>query len=144
MPTLVVASSPTDWPFEIANVEVVDARSYLTRPEYCEMRGAKVVNLCRSYRYQSTGYYVSLLAEARGHKPLPSVATLQDLKTQAIVRLVSEDLEDLIGNSLGSIKSDTFTLSIYFGRNMAKRYDRLCLHLFNQFQSPLLRAEFCA
>jgi glutathione synthase/RimK-type ligase-like ATP-grasp enzyme len=58
------------------------------------------------------------------------------------VRLVSEELEELIGKSLAAIKSDTFTLSVYFGRNMAKRYDRLCLHLFNQFQSPLLRAEF--
>ncbi len=142
MTILVVASSPTDWPFEIANVEVVDARSYLTRPEYSEMRGAKVINLCRSYRYQSTGYYVSLLAEARGHKPLPSIATLQDLKTQAIVRMASEELEDLITKSLSPIKSDTFTLSVYFGRNMAKRYERLCLHLFNQFQSPLLRVQF--
>ncbi len=142
MPTLIVASSPNDWPFEIANVEVVDAKSYLTRPEYCEMRGAKVVNLCRSYRYQGIGYYVSLLAEARDHKPLPSVATLQDMKTHAIVRLASDELEELISKSLAQIKSDTYTLSIYFGRNMAKRYERLCLHLFNQFQSPLLRAEF--
>ena len=142
MTTLVVASSPTDWPFEIANVQVIDARSYLTLPEYSEMRGAKVINLCRSYRYQSTGYYVSLLAEARGHKPLPSIATLQDLKTQAIVRMASEELEELIEKSLAPIKSNTFTLSIYFGRNMAKRYERLCLHLFNQFQSPLLRVAF--
>ncbi len=142
MTILVVASSPTDWPFEIANVEVVDARSYLTHPEFSERRGAKVINLCRSYRYQSTGYYVSLLAEARGHKPLPNIATLQDLKTQAIVRMASEELEELIQKSLAPIKSDTFTLSIYFGRNTAKRYERLSLHLFNQFQSPLLRAEF--
>ncbi len=47
----------------------------------------------RSYRYQSVGYYVSLLAEARGHKPLPSVSTIQDLKTPAVVKVLSEDLE---------------------------------------------------
>ena len=29
---------------------------------------AKVFNLCRSYRYMSSGYYVSLLAGARGHR----------------------------------------------------------------------------
>jgi glutathione synthase/RimK-type ligase-like ATP-grasp enzyme len=139
---LVVANSPKDWPFRIENVETVDARAYLTRPEYLEMRGAKVFNLCRSYRYQSTGYYVSLLAEARGHKPLPGITAIQDLKSRTMLRLASEELEELIAKSLSRIKSDKFTLSIYFGRNMAQRYERLCRHLFNQFQAPLLRASF--
>jgi hypothetical protein len=80
---LIVVDNPAKWPFAIAGVDVVDARSYLTRPEYSEMRGVKLINLCRSYSYQTSGYYVSLLAEARGHKPLPSVTTIQDMKSQA-------------------------------------------------------------
>lgn len=142
MPILIVANNPREWPFEIPNVEVVDARTYLTRPEFSEMRGVKVFNLCRSYRYQSIGYYVSLIAEARGHRPLPSITTIQDIKSQSMVRLVSDDLEDLIQESLAPIQSDKFTLSIYFGKNLAKRYDRLSLHLFNLFQAPMLRAVF--
>ncbi|MCA9212120.1 MAG: RimK family protein [Planctomycetales bacterium] len=142
MSVLIVTNVVKDWPAETTNADVVDARTYLTDPKYNELRGAKVFNLCRSYRYQSTGYYVSLLAEARGHKPLPSVSTVQDLKTQAIVRMVSDDLDALVQKSLAPIKSDKFTLSIYFGRNLAKRYNRLALSLFNQFQSPLLRAHF--
>ncbi len=140
--TLIVTNSPKDWPADLVGVQVVDARTYLTDPAFSEPRGIKVFNLCRSYRYQSSGYYVSLLAEARGHKPIPSIATIQDLKTQAIVRLVSDELDELIQKSLAPIKSDKFTLSIYFGANMAHRYDRLSLQLFNQFQSPLLRASF--
>ncbi|MBI1913504.1 MAG: RimK-like ATPgrasp N-terminal domain-containing protein, partial [Planctomycetes bacterium] len=73
MPILIIANDLKDWPFQVPGVEVVEARAYLTRHEYSDMRGAKLFNLCRSYRYQSTGYYVSLLAEARGHKPLPSI-----------------------------------------------------------------------
>jgi len=142
VPILIVANNPREWPFEIPNVEVVDARTYLTRPEFSEMRGVKVFNLCRSYRYQSIGYYVSLIAEARGHRPLPSITTIQDIKSQSMVRLVSDDLEDLIQESLAPIQSDKFTLSIYFGKNLAKRYDRLSLHLFNLFQAPMLRAVF--
>ncbi len=142
MRILIVANSPKEWPFQIPNVEVVDAWSYLTRPEYSDLRGVKLFNLCRSYRYQTTGYYVSLLAEARGHKPLPSVSTLQDLKSQTMVRMVSEELEELIQHSLAPIQSDRFTLSIYFGRNLARRYEKLSLHLFNMFQSPLLRVQF--
>ena len=142
MKILIVTNSPKGWPVQMENVQVVDARAYLTDPSFNALRGVKVFNLCRSYRYQSTGYYVSLLAEARGHKPLPSITTIQDLKTQAIVRNVSEDLEEQIQKVLAPIKSDRFTLSIYFGRNVAKRYTRLALQLFNQFQSPLLRAYF--
>ncbi|MCA9184087.1 MAG: RimK family protein [Planctomycetales bacterium] len=142
MPILIVTNSPKDWPTQIENVQVIDARSYLTDPAYCEMKGIKLFNLCRSYRYQTTGYYVSLLAEARGHRPLPSITTVQDLKNQAIVRIVSDELDEMIQSCLSRIKSDKFTLSVYFGHNMARRYDRLALQLFNQFQAPLMRAHF--
>lgn len=142
MSVLIVANDPKTWPFQIPDVEVVDARSYLTQPKYSDLRGVKVFNLCKSYRYQSAGYYVSLLAEARGHKPLPSITTIQDLKSQSMVRLISDDLDELIQKSLHPLHSGEFTLSIYFGRNMAKRYDRLCSHLFNLFQAPMLRAQF--
>ena len=141
MAVLIVVNDPKQWPFEIPEVQVVDARSYLTRPEFSDLRTAKVFNLCRSYRYQTVGYYVSLLAEARGHKPLPNVSTLQDLNSQVMMRLVTNELDELIQKSLSRIHSDKFTLSIYFGQNMAKRYARLSLQLFNIFQSPLLRAQ---
>ncbi|MFG0333760.1 MAG: RimK family protein [Maioricimonas sp. JB049] len=142
MPTLIVATSRKDWPFDIPDVEVVDAWDYLTRPEYSDLRGVKLLNLCRSYRYQSTGYYVSLLAEARGHKPLPSIQTLQDLKSPSMVRVFSSELDELIQRSLAPLQSREFTLSIYFGRNTARRYEKLSLQLFNLFQAPLLRARF--
>lgn len=142
MSILIVTSRAEDWPARIDGVEVIDDESYLTDPAYSERRGAKVFNLCRSYRYQTTGYYVSLLAEARGHKPLPSVATVRDLKTQSVVRMVSDEFDELIQKSLAPIKSDSFRLSIYFGQNLAEKYQRLALTLFNQFQSPLLRADF--
>ena len=101
MRILIIANSQKDWPFRIPDADVVDAWSYLTQPQFSELRGVKVFNLCRSYRYQTVGYYVSLLAEARGHKPLPSITTLQDLRSQAMMRSVSEELEDLIQHSLG-------------------------------------------
>lgn len=143
MTAMIVTSKPNDWPFQISGVDVVDAWSYLTSPELANAnRNTRVYNLCRSYQYQSTGYYVSLLAEARGHRPLPEVTTLQDLKTPAMVRFVSDELEELIRRCLAPLQSEAFTLSMYFGRNMARRYDRLCLHLFNLFPVPLLRVEF--
>lgn len=142
MQILIVVNDPEDWTLSIPGVELVAARAYLTEERYSQLRRIKVFNLCRSYRYQSVGYYVSLLAEARGHKPQPNVATIQDMKLQTLARLYSDDLDEVIQHSLAPIRSDQFILSIYFGHNLAKRYSRLSLHLFNLFPAPLLRAHF--
>ncbi len=142
MSFLIVVNNPSNWPLSTPGVEVVSARSYISDLKYSQLRGAKVFNLCRSYRYQSLGYYVSLLAEARGHKPLPAISTIQDLKSLTIMRLAADDLGELVEHSLNHLQTDGFVLSIYFGRNIARRYDRLCLRLFNVFPAPLLRAHF--
>jgi glutathione synthase/RimK-type ligase-like ATP-grasp enzyme len=139
---LVIVDSPRDWPLDIPGVRIVAARTYLTDAAYGEGRSDKVFNLCRSYRYQSLGYYVSLLAEARGHKPLPRVSTMEDLKSQNLVRLLTENQDELVQKLLAPIKSDAFELSIYFGRNVASRYDALSHQLFSLLQAPLLRAHF--
>jgi len=120
---------------------VLTARDYLLAPPELNRR-AKVYNLCSSTRYQSVGYYVSLLAEARGHKALPSIATLQDFNDQANVRFFSRELGSLIQKSLEPILAEEFTLSVYFGKNLAKRYDKLCSHLYGLFPAPLMRASF--
>jgi len=142
MSVLVVVDNPEDWPLAIPEVNVVAARTYLTDPAYGSERALRLYNLCKSYRYQSLGYYVSLLAEARGHKPLPRVSAIEDLQSQNLVRLMTSGLDELIAKSLLPIKLDEFTLSIYFGHNVAARYDPLCRQIFDLFQAPLLRALF--
>ena len=142
MSTLIVVNNPSHWSFHIPGVEVVSARSYLTDPRFIDQRRANVFNLSRSYRYNRAGYYVSLIAEARGHRPRPTIATLQGMRSQAVIRSVSGDLARLIQKSLSQILSAEFTLSIYFGRNLARRHARLSIELFNLFEAPLLRAGF--
>jgi glutathione synthase/RimK-type ligase-like ATP-grasp enzyme len=142
MSILIVVDNPSEWSLQIPGVSVVAARAYLTDPAYAEGRSVKVFNLCKSYRYQSLGYYVSLLAEARGHKPLPRMTTIEDLKSRHLARFLTEELDDRIQRDLGPIKSDTFDLSIYFGRNTAHRYDALCQQLFRLIPAPMLRLTF--
>ncbi len=142
MRALLVVDNPKRWPLDIPGTETIAARDYLTERRYSELRGAKVFNLCRSYRYQSVGYYVSLLAEARGHRPLPSIATLQELRSRRVVKTLSEDLDERVQQLLKSLRSDDFTLSIYFGQNLAQRYAPLAQALFSIFPAPLLRARF--
>ena len=80
MTVLVVIETPEECPLQFTDIEPVAARTYLSDQSFLGLKGAKVFNICRSYRYQSIGYYVSLLAEARNHKPVPNITTIQDMK----------------------------------------------------------------
>lgn len=143
MSILLVLDKPEDWPLNVEGVDVVSARKYLTDSSFSDRRNAKVFNLCKSYRYQSLGYYVSLLAAARGHKPLPDISTIQDLKLSEMVRSAAEEIDGLTQSALKSVaKGEPFTLSIYFGRNVEEQFDRLAHAIFNQFPAPFLRAVF--
>ncbi|MBU4306145.1 MAG: RimK family protein [Candidatus Omnitrophica bacterium] len=142
MHNIIVVTNPKDWDFHVENVEVVSAQAYLTDTKYAEMRNIRVYNLCKSYRYQTNGYYVSLLAEARGHRICPNITTIQDFTSQAIVRVISEDIDELIQRKLAKLRSDNFVLSIYFGKNISPQYEELSRQLYNLFQTPLLRARF--
>ena len=142
MRKIVVVTNIKEWNLSVDEVEVVPARRYLTDEAYQELKNVRVFNLCNNYMYQSTGYYVSLLAEARGHKVIPNSTTLQDFKSAAIVKVISSDIDELIQKSLKRIKSDHFVLSIYFGKNLSSQYDELSRQLYMLFQAPLLRAHF--
>lgn len=142
MKTIIVIENPKRWPLALKGAEVVAAKDYLVGGEWAGRRGVRVYNFCRTYGYQTVGYYVSLLAAARGHRPLPTVETLQDLRLSPVVRIVSEQMETLIQRSLARLRGKRFELSVYFGRNMTKRYDALARELYEQFSVPLLRASF--
>jgi glutathione synthase/RimK-type ligase-like ATP-grasp enzyme len=141
MTTLIIVDHPEQWPLDLPSAEVISADAYLRERRFSERRRARVYNLCDSYRYQSAGYYVSLLATARGHRAMPSVSTIQDIKSRSLFR-PADELEELIQRSLHDIISKRFELSIYFGRNLAERHARLSRALFNLFPVPLMRASF--
>lgn len=139
---LIVLERPERWPFRIPGVEVVGAREYLTSDRWARLSRVSVLNFCRSYARNTTGYYVSLVALARGHRPLPSVTTLHGIHVDAVVRSASDDLHERIQAALRPLRSDRFELSVYFGQNVAKRYDRLSGELFRHFAVPFMRARF--
>jgi glutathione synthase/RimK-type ligase-like ATP-grasp enzyme len=142
MDRILVIENPRNWDFELQGVTIVAARDYLTDPRWASETRLKVFNICRTYGYQTVGYYVSLLAAARGHRPLPSVSTIQDIRMAPILRIAGAGLAQDIEKDLEPLHTDKFSLSIYFGRNIARRYDRLSQALFNHFPAPFLRAEF--
>jgi glutathione synthase/RimK-type ligase-like ATP-grasp enzyme len=142
MKKIIVVNNPKNFNLNLNDVEIISSKDYLTRPELAELKNIRVFNLANEYKYQSRGYYVSLLAEARGHKPIPKIKNIQDIKSSNKIRFISDDLDELIQNNLKNIKSKEFELSIYFGQNIAKHYEKLCHELHLVFQAPFLRAKF--
>ncbi len=142
MNKFIVVDNPKNWDFFGRAIQVISSQDYLTNPKYSKSKNIRIFNLCRDYSYQSKGYYVSLLAEARGHLPLPTIKNLVDLREPKLVRLVSEEFDELIQQSLKNIKSREFTLSIYFGQNVASKYKELSAMFHRHFQIPFLRIKF--
>ncbi|HET9651156.1 MAG TPA: RimK-like ATPgrasp N-terminal domain-containing protein, partial [Usitatibacter sp.] len=141
MNALVVTDQKQEW-LEIPDAAVVTARRYLAEPESGHEPSVRVLNLCRTGRYQGRGYYVSLLAEARGQRPLPDVKTVEDLKSEAHVRALADRLQPLVHETLHHDGSDRFELDVYLGKDPAQRHQALAGQLFANVRAPLLRALF--
>ncbi|MBX2964359.1 MAG: RimK family protein [Cyclobacteriaceae bacterium] len=142
MPKLIIVENPERWQFKLDDVEIITPAQYINGEVYQQTRGLKVLNLCKSYQYQSYGYYVSLLAEARHHKVLPGVATIQDFRFPSILREDSQDFDNLIQNSCKNNAEDRVEFNIYFGITQAEHFNKLARHLFQYIQAPSLRAVF--
>lgn len=142
MNKIIVCNDPEKLRFNIEHVKTISTREYLTNPEYVSMKQVRIFNLSDDYTYQSKGYYISLLAEARGHRPLPSVKNILDFSARALAKTVNEENDELIQKSLKDIKSKEFTLSIYFGQNLAEKYRELSQAFHRFFQVPYFRVKF--
>src|SRR6186997_3452949 len=117
MNVLFVVNQLRDWGAQIPGATVVSAREYLTDAAYGESQPARVINLCRTDRYQGRGYYVSLLAEAQGHHPLPEVKTLGDLQADQNAALLAGLPPEHIQRALGAVAGNTASIDAYFGRD---------------------------
>lgn len=142
MHQVIVTENPKQWQLEINGLQWMTPAEYLAPSGHNLSKNTKILNLCRSFQYQSQGYYVSLLAEARGHKILPSVATIQDFRFPSIMRGEAEGFDDAIQKVLGQQLGDKVEFNIYFGLSSDTPLDKIGVLLFNLFQTPLLRASF--
>src|SRR5207248_2363819 len=100
----------------------------------------RVLNLCRTGRYQGRGYYVSLVAEARGQRPVPDVKTVGAFKSEAYVRALEAEIQPLVQETLRHDESERFQLDVYLGKHPS--HQALAEQLFERVRAPLLRALF--
>jgi RimK-like ATPgrasp N-terminal domain len=91
---VILVDQPKDLPNAETPHKVITTSEYLARPRLFDMGRPKLVNLARSYAYQSKGYYASLLAEARGHRVVPTVETMLELREAKLYEHARPKLED--------------------------------------------------
>ena len=109
MQTIIVTDAPKTWEYLSPLASIVEASDYLSNEEYLQSKSLRIINLCQSYNYQTIGYYVSLLAQARDHKTVPSVLSIQDVLNASLSKQISEDIEEEIQQSLHDIKEENFS-----------------------------------
>ena len=141
---VIVVEKVSDWGSYYPSGDVMSAMDYLRLPVLRDDERTHVLNLCRSYKYLGTGYYVSLLAEARGHKVMPSVRTVNDLRRRSLYGVDIEDLNAKLTNFLPAGGRDTtdFGILVYFGETAYPALQDLARQVFESFPCPLLRIEF--
>lgn len=139
---IIVTDDPGSLKLDVENLDIVSSKDYITNKGLFSERALRVFNLCNSYRYQSKGYYVSLLASAREHRAIPNVTNIRDLQNISLVRSLTEDLDGLIQSSLKGMKEKEFTLNIYFSKTLYEEFKLLAHSLYNIFQYPLFQVEF--
>ncbi|MGF7140737.1 GNAT family N-acetyltransferase [Roseimarinus sediminis] len=139
---LIVVDHPSKLKFKTEGVRVISSKSYITDAEFQSNRNYRVFNLSNSYRYQSAGYYVSLLASAREHRAIPSVTTIRDFKNLSVIRSIANDIEELIQESLARVQENRYILNIFFGQTQESVYKNLGHRLYQLFETPLLQVQF--
>jgi len=138
---VILVDQPKDLPNAETPHKVITTSEYLARPRLFDMGRPKIVNLARSYAYQSKGYYASLLAEARGHRVVPTVETMLELREAKLYEHALPELEDELNRCarradlqpVGELK-----LLVCFGISRDQRFESFGRLLFDWFRCPAL------
>lgn len=101
---------------------VITFNTYLRDyPKHNEPK-TRIINLCDSSQYLSKGYYCSLLAEARKHQVLPSVKTINALRSGQALMLNIGVLTD----------------ALYFGHAVNELQNKAAKAVFKKYPAPIL------
>lgn len=122
------------------HLHVITFEQYLNDyPKLNEPR-TRLINLCDKFNYLSKGYYCSLLAEARDHKVLPSVKTINALRIDG-----QGPQTQLVFNLTPQVIGDTKlpdALYVFFGMVEEPGLQDQARKLHELYPAPIMRVEF--
>ncbi len=118
--------------------KVMRTRDYLTTPTLFTGRRPNIINLARSYAYQSEGYYASLLAEARRHRVAPTVQSMVELRQKSLYQHALPELEAALHRDMEGGAPPVERLLVSFATAEVRGYDRFAKLLYDWFRTPVL------
>jgi glutathione synthase/RimK-type ligase-like ATP-grasp enzyme len=128
-----------------SEAEVISPQNFIQNYHSATKKQIKprVINLCRSYDYLSKGYYVSLLAEARGFKCVPKVADIIKLNWRRNYESALHDLNTLLSKHYNEPDEEPLirTYSSFFGRHENPKIEPLSRRIFDLFRFPIFSFE---
>jgi glutathione synthase/RimK-type ligase-like ATP-grasp enzyme len=140
----------SDWLILVENVsdleqyetphKVMRIRDYLTNPTLFTGRRPNVINLARSYAYQSEGYYASLLAEARRHRIAPAVQSMVELRQKSLYAHALPELDAALQRDVETGAVPAEKMLVFFTTADRPGFDRFSKLLFDWFRTPVLEA----
>jgi len=134
---------------DLSNAEtphkVMTTRDYLSRPQLFGNTKPNIINLARSYGYQGGGYYCSLLAEARGHRVIPTVEVIAELSRKTLYDRALPELQEALNRCLAkagdALPAGQMKLLICFGQSQVATLSPFARLLFDWFRVPILRVS---
>ena len=136
---VLVADQPRDLVARDLPHVVISSEDYVARPYMFAGARQKIIILGRSYNYQTQAYYCALLAEARGHRVLPNVETMLDLRSRSHYEHTVPELEEALNRDLkASGKEAPASLLVCFGLADSPGFERFAQLLFDWFRGPVL------
>ncbi|MBN2040630.1 MAG: RimK family protein [Spirochaetes bacterium] len=146
---IVIVENKNDWDVSYPSLNIITVKDYLSDPLYTKLKDAKIINLSRSYRYLSRGYFCSFLAEARKQRIIPSVRTLRDLSKKAIYQIDTDvdELDDIIEKCFLKLwgkhsQHDSIEIYVFFGLCDNPYFEKFAEEIFDTFRCPVLKIEF--
>jgi hypothetical protein len=141
MKKIIVVREPKEWNLGVKGLEVV-SKDYLTDPRFATTEERARLQPGAQLQLPEPG----LLREPAGRSPRPE----GDPECQDDPRPeVAQHREGAFARpggrdptKPGEKNKHEFIFSIYFGRNVNRKYDRLAHELYKVFQAPLMRARF--
>ena len=134
---LVLVDQLSDWSPYYPSSQVVDIASYLQ--DAAQDQGY-VINLCRDFSYLSSGYYGSLLAEARGGMAFPNARAIRELHSfesgQPLLPKHSRLLESYSRRHLKNVTQ--IEVRSYFGTSTHSELAPVMRRIFETYAFPVL------
>jgi hypothetical protein len=144
-PCVIVADLDGPWRAPSGTGQWISAVDFIAGRHPALAPGTTIINLCRDMEVRSLGHACSMMAQARGHRVIPSVETIVALAGAAthplpqLAELVARDLSERDGLMLPV----QFCFDVYFGATDFTPLAELARALFTAFPVPLVRFE-CA